>query len=111
MSGKGKDKKKVKDPNKPKRPLSSFILFSNDRRKLTKEQFPLWSITEIASNLGIQWRLLEDSERSKYEAQASELKEKYDKEMLNYNKKQLDNKYVVPYIEPIKKRKKNLRVM
>merc|ERR1712012_1406556 len=48
-------KKPIKDPNAPKKPLSAYFLFSQDERLKVKAEFPDYSITEVAKELGRRW--------------------------------------------------------
>ena len=45
-----KKKKKGKDPNKPKRNMSAYFLYSNAMRKTFKEENPEASFGELVSN-------------------------------------------------------------
>lgn len=53
--------KKPKDPNAPKRPMSSFLLFANERRAAMKEAHPEMSHTEITRELGNLWKTVDHS--------------------------------------------------
>merc|ERR1712141_685273 len=44
--------KPMKDPNAPKKPLSAYFLFSQDERLKVKAEFPEFSITEVAKEIG-----------------------------------------------------------
>lgn len=81
-----KKKKKKKDPNAPKRNQSAYFLFSNqNREKVKKELLPGAKITEIASALGSKWREMSDSDKVPYEKLAAKDKERYQKEMEEWN--------------------------
>lgn len=45
----GKKKRKKKDPNAPKRPMTAYLLYSNDIRKQVKEENPDFSFGDIVS--------------------------------------------------------------
>jgi hypothetical protein len=53
-----KSKKRVRDPNAPKHPLSSYLLFARDNRAAVKESRPELTPTEVAVELGRMWREL-----------------------------------------------------
>ena len=79
-----KEKVKMKDPNAPKKPESSFILYYKDNRSeepgLGKGK-GCW-----AKVVGKMWQEVEPSVRQEYEARAKAEKVKYDKDMIQYNK-------------------------
>jgi len=81
-----KKKKKKKDPNAPKRNQSAYFLFSNkNREKIKGELGEGCRITEIASALGAKWRGMNDKDKAPYAELAVKDKERYQKEMAEYN--------------------------
>jgi len=70
-----KSTEKVKMAEKPKRPLSSYMLWLGDNREQIKRENPGIKVTEVAKRGGELWRALED--KSKWEAKAVEAKDKY----------------------------------
>lgn len=76
-------KKAAKDPNKPKKPLSAFLFFSNEFRKSVKESHPEFKLGDIAKMLGQMWSKCEN--KSKYEKMNEAAKVEYDKAMDKYN--------------------------
>lgn len=65
-------KNKFLIPAKPKKSVSSYIIFSNERRpNLTG------SITEIASKIGAEWKQLTPEQKQKYVDEAKKFSEKY----------------------------------
>jgi HMG (high mobility group) box len=82
---KGKGKKK--DPNAPKRPLTSFMYFSQDQRAAVKKANPDASFGELGRLLGAKWRKTTAAQKKKYEAQAAKDKVRYTKAMAAYEKK------------------------
>jgi hypothetical protein len=79
-----KKAKKVKDPNAPKRALSSFILFSNAKRTELKANNPEWKVTEVSAELGRLWREATDDEKAPFVEAAEADKERYAEEMAAY---------------------------
>jgi len=59
-------KRAKKDPSAPKRPMSAFLYFSQDRRGQLKVKNPAMRNTEISSILGKLWRDATDEERRPY---------------------------------------------
>jgi len=76
--------KKPKDPNAPKRPQSSYFVFSNKRRKEMKETNPDKKLTEISKMIAAEWKLLDDAAKKPYEQEAKVLKEKYETDSKKY---------------------------
>jgi uncharacterized short protein YbdD (DUF466 family) len=77
---KGKKRKRVKDPNAPKRALSAFFWFCNDERARVKETLQESTVGEVAKELGRRWNECTDEQKSKYEALAAKDKARYEKE-------------------------------
>lgn len=94
---KKRKKKADKDPNKPKRSMSSFMFFANEKRKEVKDKEPLLKMTEIGKKLAEMWKELSASEKKvlnftadciyrfqKYEDMAKQDKERYTAAMGTY---------------------------
>ncbi|KAJ6543945.1 hypothetical protein B0H19DRAFT_291684 [Mycena capillaripes] len=64
-NGKRKRVAKKKDPNAPKRPASSYLLFQNEVRKDVKERFPTLSNTELLTVIKNQWGAIREREEEK----------------------------------------------
>lgn len=79
-----KKKRAKKDPNAPKRALSAFFFFSNDKRQEVSGEHPEWKVGQIAQELGLRWKALSDDERIIFEKKAQEDKERYAEEMRAY---------------------------
>jgi len=79
-------KRKKKDPNAPKRPLSAFFLFCADERAAVKAQHPGYSVGEVARELGEKWNKVTAEVKSKYEGRVQQEKQRYEKEMDTYRK-------------------------
>ena len=76
--------KAKRDPNKPKRPLSSYTLFCNEIREEIKKKNPNLSFAEMNKTLGEKWNKLED--KQKYIEIAQEKKQKYQEDLEEYKK-------------------------
>ncbi|CAA7259584.1 unnamed protein product [Cyclocybe aegerita] len=63
---KRKRTQKVKDPNAPKRPASSYILFQNEVRKELKEQHPNISNMDLLAMISEQWKNMSDDQKRIY---------------------------------------------
>jgi hypothetical protein len=62
--GKKKRAKKPKDPNAPKRPASSYLLFQNDIRQELKKKHPNMSHGELLSMISKQWAAMTDEQKA-----------------------------------------------
>ena len=83
---------KLKDPNKPKRGRSAYILFCADERPVAKSELDDGTPpTEVTSELGRRWNKLKEStnpadkkRHKKYEDASTADKKRYDDEMADY---------------------------
>uniref|UniRef100_H0XSV4 HMG box domain-containing protein n=1 Tax=Otolemur garnettii TaxID=30611 RepID=H0XSV4_OTOGA len=80
---KGETKKKFKDPNAPKRPLSAFFLFCSEYCPKSKGEHPGLSIGEVAKKLGVMWNNTAADDKQPYEKKAAKLKVKYKRILLH----------------------------
>ena len=80
----GRHKRKKKDPNAPKRPLSAFFLFCQDERPAVKAVYPNYSVGEAAKELGERWNKVSTEAKQKYEAKAAQDKQRYDMVLAEY---------------------------
>jgi hypothetical protein len=80
----GKKKKAKKDPNAPKRNMSSYFLYSVHARPSVKEENPEATFGDIARLISKQFKALTDKEKKKWEKKALEDKERYKREMEVY---------------------------
>jgi len=82
----GAKKRKIKDPNAPKRPQTAFFLYAADFRQTVRDGLPEGStVGEVAKELGRRWGELGDDEKAKYQEQAEKNKAQYEKDMEAYN--------------------------
>jgi len=79
-----KSGKPMKDPNAPKKPLSAYFLFSQDERLKVKAEFPEFSITEVAKELGRRWASIDPTVKSQYEQRYQESRKQYEQAMTAY---------------------------
>ncbi|CAJ0575168.1 unnamed protein product, partial [Mesorhabditis spiculigera] len=75
-----KRKRAKRDPNAPKRPLSAFFLFSQERRPQVVAEHP------IAKTLGGVWGTMGPEDREPYDQRAQNDKRRYELEMAEYNR-------------------------
>jgi len=79
-----KKKRAKKDPNAPKRALSAFFFFSNEKRQEVSGEHPEWKVGQIAQELGVRWKALSEEERVIFDKKAHDDKERYAEEMRVY---------------------------
>ncbi|XP_031103001.1 HMG1/2-like protein isoform X2 [Ipomoea triloba] len=80
--------KRVKDPNKPKRPPSAFLLFMEVFREEYRKQHPdNKRVGVVGRAAGDKWRSMSEEEKAPYIDKAEEKKEDYEKQMTAYNEK------------------------
>ena len=82
--GSGSKKKKVKDPNAPKRPMSAYLLFVKEMRGDITQENPALKNTEVLSELGRKWRNMDESSREPYVKEAKSKSEEYFLAMKKY---------------------------
>ena len=85
LNGVQKKRRKERDPNVPKRPLSAFIFFSCERRKSLVVEQPTMKPTECLKHMGTEWKELTD--RQHYLALAAIDKIRYTNEIVTHNTK------------------------
>jgi hypothetical protein len=85
------DLKMKKDPNKPKRPKSAFLLYCDDERQklIDKQKKSLkgedkFNLGIIQKKLGEQWKNLVDEKKQKYLLNCESIKETYYDKMSEY---------------------------
>lgn len=70
--------------DRPKRPLSAYMLWLNSARGDIKKENPDFKVTEIAKKGGELWRGMKD--KTEWEAKAAKMKEEYEKAMKEFEK-------------------------
>ncbi|KAJ7995136.1 hypothetical protein DPEC_G00241430 [Dallia pectoralis] len=88
---KGQKKKRIKDPNAPKRPPSAFFIFCAHFRPKVKSEHPGMSIGDTTKKLGEMWNSSSAEEKKPYEKKAATLKEKYDKGIVDTSSSAADD--------------------
>ena len=83
-ASKKKATKKKKDPNAPKRPLSSYMIFAGETRASIVAENPGASIGEVGKALGAKWKAFSAEEKAPFEAKARDAKVKYEEAMKAY---------------------------
>ncbi|KTW31321.1 uncharacterized protein T551_01393 [Pneumocystis jirovecii RU7] len=85
-------KRKARDPNQPKRPLSAYLSFQLKTRQAVKDSLGESATQkEILSEIAERWSKLNDDERKPFEEEARKAREQYDKEMTAYRSSESKN--------------------
>ncbi|CAD8094185.1 unnamed protein product [Paramecium sonneborni] len=79
------EKKKERDPNAPKKPLTAFFLFNQKYREKVIERNPEIKLTQISQMAGSKWQSMTEQEKKPYLDQYNAAKEKYELELKDYN--------------------------
>ena len=82
---KTRKKRAAKDPNAPKKPLTSYILFYNHLRSSVAEKNTELSQVDIAKEIARQWKEMSESDKNYWKGIYEKDKVKYDQEMVKYN--------------------------
>lgn len=88
-------KKGGKDPNMPKRPMSSYFIWMNENRERIKEEYGCDGIAEVSKKAGEIWQGMNESDKAPWEEKNREAKERYEEEMKEYHRK-VDAGEIVP---------------
>lgn len=75
--GKKAAKKKTTKEDKPKKPLSAYMIFSNEKREELVKKFPELSMPEIAKKTGELWK---KADQEKYKEMAKKMKADFEAE-------------------------------
>jgi len=86
--GKIKKLKKLKDPLEPKRPGSSFLLFSKEERPSVVEMLGTKQLGPVGAELSRRWAGLDQEERVRWDAKWREEMVKYEEEKKKYSPSQ-----------------------
>ncbi|CAN6243804.1 unnamed protein product [Urochloa humidicola] len=81
-----KKKQENVDPNRPKRPASSFLLFSKEARKQLLEERPGINNSTLNALISVKWKELSGEERRAWNDKAAPAMAAYKKEMEEYTK-------------------------
>ena len=77
-------RKKKADPNRPKRPLTPFMLFSIQTRMAIKKEHPRWDFGKLSATVGKMWHKVEAVDRVQFEKLSNKDKVRYEREMQSY---------------------------
>jgi len=81
-------KRAKKDPTAPKRPMSAFLFFSQDKRRMIKNKNPEMRNTEISRVLGEIWKKASDEERAPHIEREATERAKYKLDIAKWRKEE-----------------------
>ncbi|EKX72720.1 high mobility group protein, putative [Theileria equi strain WA] len=83
-----KAKRTKKDPNAPKRALSSYMFFAKEKRAEIIAENPELAkdVASVGRLIGAAWNALDEKEKAPFEKLAEEDKARYEKEKAEYYK-------------------------
>lgn len=97
---------KKKDDNDVKKPLSSYMLFCKDHRKVIASENV--APRDVLKKLGEAWKALSDDEKSVYTEKAADDKRRYEEETGSKNTFKKENSESSEISDPIDVKKKSL---
>lgn len=81
-------KKVKKDPNAPKRPLSSYLIFANEVRdevsEDVKREAGKYDVGLIGKKIGERWNNLDDDSKQRYFEKQESLRREYEQSLREY---------------------------
>ena len=109
---KKKVKEIIKDPLKPKRPITGYFLFLNDRRKEFMKTHDLKNPAEANRMLGKAWKELSEAEKKPFLEEANKNRQIYEKKLAEYNegKKKGKKGKRTPSVKYIKRENNDVRM-
>ena len=79
-----KRKREDKDPTFPKAPLTSYLIFCEEKRPRLAQKYPNLGSKELMTKLAKKWQKLSDEKKQKYQDIYLENKRKFDHDMTQY---------------------------
>mmetsp|Transcript_32313 Transcript_32313/g.55900 ORF Transcript_32313/g.55900 Transcript_32313/m.55900 type:complete len:122 (+) Transcript_32313:39-404(+) len=93
--------KQVQAPlEKPKKPLSAYMLFTMDRRQALKAAKTEISSKELLKEMGREWKALDLSRKQVYEGKAEALKNQYKLDVEAFGRLQQESQQEKPKRKP-----------
>jgi len=77
---------KKRDPNHPKRPLTSYMFYVKAKRGDYAAKYPGMKFGDLSKKIASAWKALEPDEKKPFEDENLKDKKRYEEEMKNYTK-------------------------
>merc|ERR1712146_520139 len=98
-----------KDKNAPKKPLTPFFIFSQEKRSEVVKAHPEMKLAQIGKKMGEMWQALSQEEKDTYIAQQKKAKEAYKEVRAAYEQTEEFQQYQAKKAEWYAKKKKAQR--
>jgi hypothetical protein len=98
---------KRKNPNLPKRAMTAYMLFSQEKRAQIKSKNPDVSFGQVGKLLGEAWATVPEAEKKKFNELAAKDKIRYQKEMASYKEEHPESSDEDEIARKKKKKKKD----
>lgn len=85
--------------NKPKKPLSGYIYFSQEFREIIRQRFPFLNSRQIMKAVSFKWQRLSKEQKHPFESTANEDKQRYDRESVDFKKGSFQGRSMTPLIK------------
>ncbi|CDW73455.1 UNKNOWN [Stylonychia lemnae] len=107
------DQSQINIVNKgPRRPLSPYIFFSQEKRKELKKEHPDWNSTQIMKQVSVLWQRMSAEQKRDFQEQSKKDRERYENERSDFvAKKEEDPKLELApsVLETVKQRSQILK--
>tara|TARA_B100000674_G_C37879030_1_gene933385 strand:+ start:1044 stop:1472 length:429 start_codon:yes stop_codon:yes gene_type:complete len=77
--------KAKKDPNKPKKAKTSYMFFTNEKRKDVQDKYPELKMGDISKKLGELWKEISEEDKEKYRELSDHDRNRYEEELEQYH--------------------------
>jgi len=98
--------KLAKDPDKPKRGRTAYLVFCDSKRAAVRKKYPKKSMIEVMADLAAQWKTISAKEKEECEGTANGEKAAYETALANYEPSD-EYKAAMDIIASMKKTKKS----
>ncbi|KAJ1678247.1 Non-histone chromosomal protein 6 [Spiromyces aspiralis] len=85
--GTGRKLRLLSDPFAPKRPLTAYMLWSNEMRQKSGKISTVSDMAALQRELGARWRNMSESEKKPYYDQFKETQDRYKQQVAKYMSK------------------------
>lgn len=85
--------------DKPKKPLSAYIYFSQEFREIIRSKFPFLTVAQIMKAVSNRWQTLTKEQKQPFEQIANEDKQRYDKEVFDFKKGVFQGRQATPQMK------------